>query len=196
MDTRTKWNHKHKERLQQLTEPEPNARLESLSDYLTGGTALDLACGVGGNSLFLARNNYKVQAIDISEVAIDYIEIQAVKHNLSIQTQVSDLTNFNLNKKSFDLVVITYYLDRSLFPIVKKHIKEGGYFFMETFYQSPQTENQGVSTQYKLKPKELLSEFGDWKVLFFEDNEQEGWQTIFCQKGINGKKLRNQPFLL
>jgi hypothetical protein len=41
---------------------------------------------------------------------------------------------------------------------------------METFYQSPQIENQGVSDQYKLQPKELLVEFGDWTVHFFEEN--------------------------
>jgi tellurite methyltransferase len=53
---------------------------------------------------------------------------------------------------------------------------------METYYQSPYIEEQGVSDQYKLNSNELLAEFGDWKVLYFEENEQEGWQSIFCQK--------------
>ena len=53
---------------------------------------------------------------------------------------------------------------------------------METYYQSPQNEIQRLSNQYKLQPKELLAEFGDWNVLSFEENELEGRQTIFCQK--------------
>jgi tellurite methyltransferase len=185
MDSKTKWNKKHKERLEQLNEPTPNPRFEKLSSYFSGGTALDLACGLGGNSLFLARKNYQVHAYDISEVAIDYIKNQSETHNLHIQSQVYDLTQLNQldwQENYFDLAVITYYLDRTLFQIVKRLIKKGGYFFMETFYQTPQRENQGISDQFKLHPKELLNEFGDWKVIRFEENEYEGWQMIFCQK--------------
>ncbi|MDQ0201035.1 class I SAM-dependent methyltransferase [Neobacillus ginsengisoli] len=185
MNTRTKWNTKHKERIDQLQEPAPNPRLKNLAAYLKGGTALDLACGLGGNSLFLARMNYQVQATDISDVAINYLQEQASKYNLKIHPRVCDLTelkNLNWQNQSFHLVVITYYLDRKLFPLVKSIIKESGYFFMETFHQSPQIEDQGVSNQYKLQPKELLAEFSDWTVLFFEENDQKGRQTIFCQK--------------
>jgi tellurite methyltransferase len=189
MDSKTKWDSKYKERLKEFIEPVPSPRLQCQSAYLNGGTAIDLACGLGGNSLFLARLDYQVEAIDISDVAINYIEAQAQKHNLKIQPRVGDLTdidNHNWPSDSFDIVVLTYYLDRTLFPIVKKIIKEGGYLFMETFYLSPQSKNQGVSNQYKLEPKELLAEFGDWNVLSFEENEQEGRQTIFCQKRQRG----------
>ena len=185
MNSRMKWNSKHKERLDQQRPPEPNPRLKNLSAYLTGGTALDLACGLGGNSIFLAQLNYEVEAIDISDVAIHYIQEQVSRDNLTIHPKICDLTELN-NKhwrnQSFDLVIITYFLDRSLFPLVKTLVKQDGYFFMETFYQSPLDENQGVSNQYKLQPKELLTEFGDWKVHFFEEVENESRQTIFCKK--------------
>jgi tellurite methyltransferase len=185
MNSRIKWNAKHKDRLKSVRVPEPNPRLMKQSGYLTGGEALDLACGIGGNSIFLARLNYEVQALDISDVAIQFIRKQVAKNNLSIHPVVCDLTELRLQpwcKQSFDLVVITYYLDRLLFPIIKSLIKEKGYFFMETFYQSRQTETSRVSNQYKLQPKELLTEFSDWKVLFFEECETEGRQSVFCQK--------------
>ncbi|MCQ6276340.1 methyltransferase domain-containing protein [Bacillus sp. V3B] len=185
MDPKRKWNSKYSDRLHHLDEPAPNIRLKNLSAYLNGGSAFDLACGLGGNSLFLAQLNYQVQAFDISDVAVDFLKNQAVKKQLSIHTHLCDLTEWhklNLNKASFDLVVVTYYLDRSIFPFIKSVIKDNGYFFMETYYLSPQNEDQGVSNQYKLRSKELLSVFGDWKVLYYEENEQEGWQTIFCQK--------------
>ncbi|MFJ7726769.1 class I SAM-dependent methyltransferase [Neobacillus sp. NPDC097160] len=185
MNSKTKWNTKHTERVNDLSESAPNPRLKKLNAYLKGGQALDLACGLGGNSLFLAHMDYKVQAIDISDVAINYLQEQATKNNLNIHPRVCDLTEMNnlqWQPSSFDLVIITYYLDRTLFPIMKTIINENGYFFMETFSHSPETENQGVSTKYKLQPNELLAEFGNWKVLYFEENEQEGRQTIFCQK--------------
>jgi tellurite methyltransferase len=185
VDSKSKWNTKYGERMNDLKDPVPNARLKNQFPYLKGGTALDIACGLGGNSLFLARMNYLVHAVDISDVAITYVRDKAEQDHLKIHAQVCDLTEWNNTfwvNQNFDIVVISYYLDRSLFPMVKSLIKEGGYFFMETFYQSPMTGNQGVSNQYKLNPKELLGEFKDWDVLFFEENEQDGIQTIFCQK--------------
>ncbi|SMQ81416.1 Tellurite resistance protein TehB [Bacillus sp. OV166] len=185
MNLKNKWNRKYKERINQLEAPMPNERLAILSPYFTGGSALDLACGLGGNSLFLARLNFQVQAIDISDVAVNYLEEIAGKQKLAIFPRLcdmTDMTHLNLNNSSFSLIVITYYLDRSLFPLVKSVVKDNGYFFMETFYKSPKKESQGVSDQYKLQPGELLAEFSDWKVLFYEENEHEGRQTIFCQK--------------
>lgn len=185
MDMKMKWNSKYKERLNQSKVVEPNARLMNMAHYLKGGIALDLACGLGGNSFYLGQLGYQVEAIDISDIAIDCIQKQAKRNQLQIHAQVSDLTAFNqldFSECSFDVVVMTYYLDRSLFPSVKKLVKKKGYFFMETFFQSSLTENQGVSNQYKLRPQELLTEFAEWNVLFFEENEREGRQTIFCKK--------------
>lgn len=185
MITRNKWNTKYTERLKIQKQLAPNPRLKSLSAYLNGGTALDLACGLGGNSFFLSRLNYQVEAMDISDVAINFIKEQTAKYNLNIQSHTADLTelqNFRWPNETFDLIVISYYLDRSLFPVVKSLLKEDGYFFMETFFQSPQNGNQRISNQYKLQTKELLSEFGNWTLHYFEENEQEGWQSIFCQK--------------
>lgn len=185
MNSKKKWNLKHSERMNQLKVPTPNPRLVDLSDHLMGGTALDLACGLGGNSLFLAGKNYQVHAMDISDVAISYIQEKAEIDSLTIDAEVVDLTdldNRQWQKGSYNLVVITFYLDRSLFPIAKHLVKEGGHIFIETFYQSRMNENKGVSNQYKLMPKELLSEFEGWTVLYFEENEEEGRQTIFCQK--------------
>ncbi|MGJ7913236.1 class I SAM-dependent methyltransferase [Neobacillus sp. LXY-1] len=182
MDSKLKWNSKYKQKLEQLEKLEPNLQIKRVTNYLRGGTALDLACGLGGNSVFLARLNYQVQAIDISEEAIQFLQQKAENENLSIVPVVKDLTEWKDINQKYDLVVIMYYLDRLLFPRVKTIIKENGYFFMETYYQVPNHLNNGISDQYKLKSKELLEVFKDWNVILFEENELEGRQTIFCQK--------------
>lgn len=185
MNSKNKWNEKYRDRINQFKESLPNTRLTNLSAYLKGGSAVDLACGLGSNSQYLAKLNYEVHAYDISDVAINYLKEQVVGHNLSIHPTVCDLTEWNklnLQKNDFDLVIITNYLDRLIFPFVKSIIKEKGYFFMETFYLSPYKQTLDISNQFKLQPQELLNEFGDWKVLYYEENEPEGRQTIFCQK--------------
>ena len=185
MDPKNKWNLKHKERLNHDGELTPNIRLKNMSDYLKGGSVLDIACGLGANSIFLAQLNYRVQALDISDVAITNLKQRSALMHLNINPFVCDLTkleSFHVQENSFDLVIMTYYLDRSIFSYVKSIVKKNGYFFMETYYSTSQNENQGISEKYKLQSNELLKEFGEWKVLYYEENEQEGRQTVFCQK--------------
>ncbi|MFS0639237.1 class I SAM-dependent methyltransferase [Mesobacillus foraminis] len=185
MDPKTKWNKKYNERLIHLETPVPNTRLIQLSSCLGGGTALDLACGLGGNSLFLAQLHYSVRAMDISDVAVKYLQGTAEKEGLAVSAVTADLENISslsFESNSFDLVVITYYLNRPLLSLVKSLLKEEGYFFMETYYHSPKNGNQKISSRYKLESNELLAQFKEWKVLYFEENEEEGRQTIFCQK--------------
>ncbi|WP_316568208.1 methyltransferase domain-containing protein [Neobacillus sp. YIM B06451] len=182
---RAKWNKKHKERLADMSDPLPNERLKNLSPTVQGGTAIDLACGLGGNSLYLAEQGFVVEAVDISETAIEFVRELAVKRRLNINASVMDLTdseNLPFKNGAYDLIVIANYLDRSLFPYVKRLLKEGGHFFMETYYNSPNKEGGKVSERFRLKPNELLEQFWEWEVLFFEENEQEGRQIIFCRK--------------
>lgn len=184
MDTQSKWNRKYMDRLIDGNPPEPNRRLVKMAAYLKGRTAIDFASGLGGNSIYLAELGYDITAVDISEVAINYLQDQAAKRGLNITAKVTDLTQEGafLKGHKHDLAVMTYYLDRSLFPLVKQMIKDKGYLFFETFYKHKAAVNGHVSSQYKLESNELLKEFADWKILYFEENEQEGRQTIFCQK--------------
>ncbi|WLR57105.1 methyltransferase domain-containing protein [Mesobacillus subterraneus] len=184
MDARDKWNRKYIDKLTNQATPDPNKRLLGIASYLNRGTAIDFASGMGGNSFYLAELGYDVTAIDISDIAINYIQGQADNRGLNITTRVADLTkertDFMTHK--YDLAVMTYYLDRSLFSLVKQVINDDGYLFFETFYKQYAAGNVHISNQYKLESNELLREFIEWKILFFEENEQEGRQTIFCQK--------------
>ncbi|MFV8829172.1 class I SAM-dependent methyltransferase [Alkalihalobacterium sp. APHAB7] len=186
MNSRQKWNQKYESRLHDMGLPVPNPRLQQQSQYFTGGSALDLACGLGANSIYLAQQNYEVKAIDVSDVAIEHLKQQSIHKSLNIHPSVKDLTDksfFHNKEKVFDFVVITYYLDRSIFSMIPSIIKDNGYFFMETFFHSPLNQ-QNVAAQYKLHPGELLSTFSNtnWHVLFYEENEHEGRQTILARK--------------
>lgn len=184
MNAKNKWNRKYTDKLANENPPEPNGRLLEMAAYLYGRTAIDFASGLGGNSMYLAELGYNMTAIDISDVAVNYVKEQAAKRGLNITAKLADLTKESsfLTSTKYDLAIMTYYLDRSLFPLVKHVVKDNGYLFFETFYKHKDAENGHVSSQYKLESNELLKEFEEWKILFFEQNEQEGRQTIFCQK--------------
>lgn len=185
MDSKKKWNEKYIARLNESEAIAANERLLKLSPIFQGGLALDFACGLGANSIHLAKLGYQVDAYDISDVAINHLKERIDADNLAIYPKVYDLENvksLNINENNFDVVVITYYLDREVFPLMKSIVKKGGYFFMETFYASPTAKKEGVSDKFKLRSQELLTIFSDWQIIFYEENEEEGRQTILVRK--------------
>ena len=50
---------------------EPTSTLAILALVINGGEAMDLACGDGRNSIYLAQNGFRVHALDISSKALD-----------------------------------------------------------------------------------------------------------------------------
>jgi 2-polyprenyl-3-methyl-5-hydroxy-6-metoxy-1,4-benzoquinol methylase len=49
----------------------PTAEVKKLvNEYLRRGTAVDLGCGAGRDSIFLAKNGFDVTALDISAAGI------------------------------------------------------------------------------------------------------------------------------
>lgn len=185
MDAKEKWNRKYENKISIAEEGVPNGRLLKLAPSFKGGKAIDIACGLGGNSLLLAELGFKVTAVDISDVAITCLSERAARRGLNVRSLIADITDGSslpFQSNTFDLALMTYFLDRTLFPIVKNIVKKNGYFFMETFYKTPDGGRQSIPNKYKLESNELLEEFKDWKILFFEEDEQEGRQTIYCQK--------------
>ncbi|MFJ7058785.1 class I SAM-dependent methyltransferase [Streptomyces microflavus] len=53
------------------TDPRPNVRLTETVTSLPAGDALDLGCGEGGDALWLARQGWRVTAVDLSAVAVE-----------------------------------------------------------------------------------------------------------------------------
>ena len=47
-----------------------NASVVAVASELTPGTALDLGCGEGGDSLWLAEQGWRVTGVDISPTAV------------------------------------------------------------------------------------------------------------------------------
>ena len=85
--------------------------------------ALDLACGLGRHSIYLSKMGYKVISVDLN---IFYL-LSFYKYNIfRIQTDVETPATWPFKKKSFDLVVVTNFLNRLIFKDIQKVLKKNG----------------------------------------------------------------------
>jgi 2-polyprenyl-3-methyl-5-hydroxy-6-metoxy-1,4-benzoquinol methylase len=135
----------------------------------TTGCALDLACGMGGNAILLANQGLVTSAWDISEAAIRKLDAQAKKQNLRIITQVTDVTRNPPVHNSFDIIVISRFLERQLIPDLKQAIRPDGLIFYQTYTRIRADEKGPQNPDYLLKDNELLSLFHDFRILFYRE---------------------------
>ena len=87
---------------------EPNQFLVEIAEVLDPGTALDLGCGQGRNSLWLASRGFEVTGLDLSPVAIEQATTVAADLDLDISFESVDLTAWDPAGRVWDLVVLTY----------------------------------------------------------------------------------------
>jgi len=86
----------------------PNRFLVAEVADLEPGRALDLACGEGQNSCWLADLGWEVTGIDFSEVAIARARERAARERLEAEFVCADLLEYEPKPSAFDLVLVFY----------------------------------------------------------------------------------------
>ena len=123
------------------------------ASLLPPGRGLDIACGRGRNSLYLASLGWHVTAIDIDPKVMP-------EPSDSIDVRVMDLEKEPLQFDPFDLIVMTHYFQPSLFPVVRRLLRNGGVL----------VTSAKMSGRFAAAPGALRSAFDDWDVIHvFED---------------------------
>ena len=132
--------------------------------------ALDLAEGRGRHALVLARHGFQTFGVDVKLDAVrDAIGAAALEH-LTVRGWCADLTAFPLPSAAFDLVIVTRYLQRDLFPSIRGAVRPGGYVLYETFTVLQRALGVGpTSPDHLLALGELRAMFTGWEVLFDEE---------------------------
>ena len=151
---------------------------------LPRGRALDIACGTGRNSLYLAELGFEVAAVDISAVAMDEGRKRAESKQLRIDWRQSDLEVVQLEEAAFELVVNFNYLQRSLIPQIERAVKVGGYVIFETYLIDQKEIGHPKNPDYLLGHNELLEQFRDFRVLYYREGKFTDGDEASYRAGI------------
>jgi tellurite methyltransferase len=107
--------------------------IEQVAD-LKPGRALELACGLGHNAIWMAAHRWQVDAVDISPVGLALAEALANEHHVRVTWIAVDLDQYVPDLTAYDLVFVFRFLDRQRLPdIIQGALKPGGRLVYETF---------------------------------------------------------------
>ncbi|MGF1546404.1 MAG: methyltransferase domain-containing protein [Thiotrichales bacterium] len=159
-----------------LESTRPAWLLEQFAHLLPpSGDALDLACGLGGNALWLARRGFAVRAWDLSAVAIERLGSEAARTGVAVAAVVRDAAALASVDAGFDVIVVAHFLDRSVIPALRAAVRPGGLVFYQTYTRERRALASGPSNpDFLLQPNELLTLFAGWRILLYRDEGQVG----------------------
>lgn len=128
--------------------------------------ALDLACGLGQNGLWLAEQGYVVDLMDISRTALTRAQEQAAERGVrTVNFMQIDIDELTLETNAFDIVCVIRFLRRELFPALRATVKPGGRIIYETFNVRCAALAPDAPRDFLLGQGELAGYFGDWRIL-------------------------------
>lgn len=163
--------------------------LESTTWSLPRGRALDLACGKGRNSIYLAECGFKIVAMDISSVALAEGQRRAAAKQLSIDWRQADLEDVQFDQAGFDLIVNFNYLQRSLIPQIRRAVRSGGHIIFETYLIDQTAIGYPKNPDYLLRHNELLEHFRDFRVLYYREGRFSEGDEASYRAGILAQRI-------
>ncbi|CAA0093454.1 Uncharacterised protein [BD1-7 clade bacterium] len=132
---------------------------------------LDIACGCGRESVFLAMHGWQMTGIDYQQTALEKAQRLAKQHivnlkTLSLDVEADDTALSNL--PGMDLICVQRYLHRPLLPKLQQQLNPGGYLIYQTFMQGCEAFGRPRNPNFLLVPGELKATFDALDVLYDE----------------------------
>jgi len=137
-----------------------------------GAPVLDVACGGGRHTRWLAARGHPVTAVDRDGAALAALAAESVGGG-PVELVEADLENapWPLPGRRFGAVVVTNYLWRPLMPALLASVADGGALIYETFAAGNETVGKPSRPDFLLRPGELLAACAapHWRVAAYED---------------------------
>jgi len=131
------------------------------------GLVLDLACGAGRHSQYLAQLGYSVLAVDQDIVAAKTLGSHLIEcEQMDLEGDV-----WPLEGRQFNAIVVSNYLYRPYLDHLPNMLAQGGILIYETFAQGNAEFGKPSNPNFLLKAGELLALAArhDLKVIAYED---------------------------
>ncbi len=151
-----------------------NGKIRALAKTLPkNANILDLGTGLGGNSIFLYKQGFRVTCIDTDKEVIDEIKKQYPKINALNQ----NILDFNFSKEGYDLIAcinVLHFLElkdiREIIRNVIKSLKKDGLFFLTVFSKKdPSYSKETKNLKHFFAVEELKKYFSENIILETED---------------------------
>jgi 2-polyprenyl-3-methyl-5-hydroxy-6-metoxy-1,4-benzoquinol methylase len=183
MSIKAKWNKRYRDATGQPQASRVlNENLHLLPDH---GLALDLACGLGGNAILLAQQGLKVYAWDIAEIPVTALQEIVLERQLNIEAEVRDVEANPPGPETFDVIAVSYFLERDIVPALIRALKSDGLIYYQTFTRQRVSDRGPQRTEFRLADQELLHLFSGLQVLFYREEGCVG----DVQKGLRDEAM-------
>lgn len=178
-DDRHRWDARYEAAEDGLpdTDKPPAAFFGVERHFPTTGSALDVACGAGAGSVWLARRGLSVWGVDVSPVAIAHANELAVHHGVqeSCRFEAVDLDLGLPEGPLVDVILCHLFRGQSLDEPMIRRLAPGGILAVAVL-----SEVGAEPGLFRVPPGELLGVFGHLDVL--EHGEADGRAWIVARK--------------
>jgi SAM-dependent methyltransferase len=140
--------------------------------FPTSGRAVELACGGGGTSVWLARRGLEVRGWDVSPVAVEAARRLAHAAGVADRCRfaVVDLDDGLPDGPAVDLVVCHLFRDPRLDRAVVSRLAPGGLLAL-----AARSEVGAGPGRFRVRPGELPAAFSTLEVVAAGEGEGEAW---------------------
>lgn len=142
------------------------------------GNALDLACGLGGNAIWLATYGLTTWAWDVSDTAIATLTAISAGRGLPLYAEVRDVQTHPPESERFDVIVVSHFLDRFLSSALTTALRPGGLLFYQTFIRDRVDDVGPKNPDFLLEQNELLRLFAPLRVVVYREEGRIGDSTV------------------
>lgn len=136
--------------------------------------AIDLACGLGRNALFLARQGWQVSAVDISAVALEKLAAAATD-GLDVRCTRMDLETGQawptelMAAGPFDLALMIRYTNLPLLGRVLDILRPGGYLLVEAHRVTEEVVAGPSGARFRVTPGALRAAAAGYEIIKYRE---------------------------
>lgn len=130
-----------------------------------GGTALDLACGEGGDALWLAAKGWRVTGVDFASTAIARATAAASEQGLEARFVAADLTAW-VPTSEYDLVTLSFFHEArdtrlAVWRVAASAVAPGGTLLITGHAADPDSDAPGPPPDTRFDLDELVESMGE-----------------------------------